>query len=58
MYQPLSITMDMCWAVFALETDTWNDVCTVSVELAQQVALAGCNSYVTWWNPMENVVGS
>lgn len=56
MYQLLSITMDMRWAVFALETGTWNDVCTASADLAQQVALAGCNLYVLWWNPMENGV--
>lgn len=58
MYQLLSITMGMSWAVFALETGTWNDMCTASAELAQQVALAGCNSYVVWWNPVENRVGS
>lgn len=56
MYQPLSITIDMCWAVFAQKT--WNGVFNAFEALAQQVALAGFNSYVISWNPMKNVVNS
>lgn len=48
MYQPLSITVDMCWAVFALKTGMRNDVCSAFVKLAQQAALAGSNSYAMW----------
>lgn len=48
MYQPPSITKDMCWCVFALETR--HGVCTTSVWLAQHEAIACFNEYMTRWN--------